>query len=288
MLSAAPGIGYIHEPFHLGHRPGICAAQFDHWFTYIVKENEGPYLRPIERTLQFRYDLAAEFHAIHSSKDVARAARDWSRFNALRLRRARPLVKDPIALLSAPWLADTFGMDVIVLIRHPAAFVSSILKLNWNHPFGDFTQQPLLIRDLLSPFSEELVETQDGRGDALHRAALLWKILHYVILRYRERYPNWLFRRHEDLSIDPMLQFEQIYLALNLPFDGRVRRVIRNHTGEENPSDPRDASSTRRNSARNVWNWQRRLSPEQTATIRLLVEDVSSQFYTDDDWETTH
>ncbi len=64
-------------------------------------------------------------------------------------RGATPLVKDPIALFSAEWLAATFDMRVLVMIRHPAAFAASIRRRGWRHRFADFLEQPLLMRDLL-------------------------------------------------------------------------------------------------------------------------------------------
>jgi hypothetical protein len=67
-----------------------------------------------------------------------------------------PLIKDPIALFAAEWLADVFGVRVVVLIRHPAAFAASLKRLNWTHPFGDFLAQPLFMRDLLAPFEEDI------------------------------------------------------------------------------------------------------------------------------------
>ena len=51
MLAAAPELGYIWEPFNPLQRPGICAAPFGHWFTYVTRSNEAQYLDPLRRTL---------------------------------------------------------------------------------------------------------------------------------------------------------------------------------------------------------------------------------------------
>jgi len=285
MLSASRGIGYLHEPFHVGHRLGVCGARFDQWFTYITKENEGRYLEPIRRTLEFRYDASAELATLRSLKDVARMARDWSRFARLRWRGARPLMKDPIALFSAEWLAEKFDMDVVVLIRHPAAFVSSLKNLGWGQPFADFAAQPELMRDLLAPFRGEIEQALAGAGDSIDRSAMLWKIIHHVILQYRERHAGWLLRRHEDLSRKPLAEFEVLYSTLGLRFDDRVRRVIVKYSGDQNPRDPSDARSMKRDSTGNTQNWAYRLTSEEIDRIRTRVEDVSSRFYSDDDWE---
>lgn len=39
MLALSPSVGYIHEPFNIRHRHGICKAHFEYWFQYICDEN---------------------------------------------------------------------------------------------------------------------------------------------------------------------------------------------------------------------------------------------------------
>src|SRR5947209_3701161 len=72
MLAATPSVGYIHEPFNLTHRPGICTAKFPYWFTYINEENESLYLEPLKNTLEFRFDIGAELPAIQSFRHLNR------------------------------------------------------------------------------------------------------------------------------------------------------------------------------------------------------------------------
>jgi hypothetical protein len=124
VLAASPSVGYIHEPFNLTHRPGICTAKFPYWFTYINEENQAPYpyYEPLNNTLAFRFDIAAELPAIQSMRHVGRMLKNYKKFSLFRYRNAIPyLMKDPIALFSTEWLATTFDMHVIVLIRHMAA-----------------------------------------------------------------------------------------------------------------------------------------------------------------------
>ena len=127
--SPSPAIAYLWEPFSILHRPGVCAARFSVWFPYLTSDNGGPYVRPIRDMLAFRYGTRAELRAVRSPKDAGRLIRDRREFRRFGAVGARPLLKDPIAVLSAPWLADTFDMEVIVLIRHPAAFVNSVAAL---------------------------------------------------------------------------------------------------------------------------------------------------------------
>ena len=83
MLSASPSVGYIHEPFNLDWQrkhPGICNANFQHWFTYITKDNELIFYEPIKNTLAFHYNLIEELKSLKSLKDVGLMVRDYFRF----------------------------------------------------------------------------------------------------------------------------------------------------------------------------------------------------------------
>src|SRR5439155_664004 len=81
-------------------------------------------------TLRFRYNLGGQLAHLRDVEDVRRLAVDGAHFLGSRLRAARPLLKDPIAAFSASWLARTFGMATVVVVRHPGAFASSLKRLH--------------------------------------------------------------------------------------------------------------------------------------------------------------
>ena len=130
----------------------------------------------------------------------------------------RPLIKDPIAIMSADWIASKFNMDVLVLIRHPAAFAGSLKKTNWFFPFSHFLKQPSLMNSHLYPFEAEIRTFAKKKQDIIEQAVLLWKIIHYMILKYRAEHRDWIFIQHEDLSQDPLHYFRILFGRLNLEF----------------------------------------------------------------------
>ena len=144
MLSEAPGTLLVYEPFHPEHRPGTCAMKPASFYEYVSEsaEREGPWRRALEHTVAPRYDLAAELRAPRSSGDNLRMVRDWARYAAARWRGHRVLLKDPLAFFSAPWIARRFDAQVLVVTRHPAAFASSLLRLDWRFEFGAWLDQP--------------------------------------------------------------------------------------------------------------------------------------------------
>ena len=130
-----------------------------------------------------------------------------------------------MAVFSAPWLAERFDMRIVLMIRHPAAVASSLKMLNGAIPVGrilsDISNQPLLIRDHLYPFEGEIKKLADPKQDILDQATLLWKLVYYVVLKYKEQHPNWVFVRYMDLSRDPLNVFREVFRQLDLEFGDR-------------------------------------------------------------------
>jgi hypothetical protein len=198
----------------------------------------------------------------------------------------RPLLKDPMALLSAEWLARRYQTHTIVLIRHPAAFASSLKRLNWHFPFGDFLGQPRLMEDFLEPYRECIEEFARTPPDIVTQAILLWCILHTMILRYRLKHPEWMFVRHEDLSRRPHVEFGKLFRTLGLSFSARAYRTIAEYTDEENPVEAEAGlvHHLKRNSLGNIWTWTQRLSREEILRVRKGTEDIARHFYSAEDW----
>jgi hypothetical protein len=284
MLALSPRVGMIHEPFSPVTPPGISSAPFDRFFRYVTTENEGPYVEPLERTLRFRYGLLRQLPAIRSPHELARTAQDLASFTVSRARRARPLLKDPIAVFSSEWLASRFGAQVVVLVRHPAAFASSLKRLGWTHRFEHFLDQPLLLRDHLGPFEDEIRDYAERERDVVDQSILLWRMIYRTVATFRERHRDWTFLRHEDLSREPVAGFESLFATLGVALDDGIRRSIAEHSGEGNPVELREKHDVRLDSRANVDSWRRRLSPEEVERIRAGVADVAPAFYSDVDW----
>jgi hypothetical protein len=258
MLATAPSVAYLHEPFHIHHDPGMCAARFENWFTYVCPENEAPYREPIGRMLRDACD---------------RSGAAWYRRS-----RVRPLIKDPLAVFSAPWLAARFATRNVVLIRHPAAFAGSLKEQRWTHPFAHFLRQPLLMSQHLQPFADDIRSFARDERDVVDQAALLWNVIHAMILGYQEAHPDWIYVRHEDLSRDPVEGFRYLFDRLDLELGEASREAIVAHSF--------GAASThlQRDSRANVDTWRTRLTPAEIERVKERVWDVSRRFYSEEEW----
>ena len=130
MLASAAELNYIHEPFNPAWQiaESICNKRFDQFFTYICEDNETEYILPIKQMVQGKYDWKLGLLRSNSIKDIKKHLHNWRTFYKHRKAGGVPLIKDPIALMSAEWLADRFNINIVVIIRHPCAFVSSLLR----------------------------------------------------------------------------------------------------------------------------------------------------------------
>jgi hypothetical protein len=284
MLALAPGVAYIHEPFNPRTPAGLSAAPFDRYFTVVTAENEGPYLKGLERSLAFRYDVGAQFRSQYGPSDLMRAARDFARSLPPRLTSARPLVKDPIAVLSAEWLADRFGMQVVVLVRHPGAFAASLKRLDYRHDFGSFLVDGR-VPEIVRPYEAEIRERAERPGDVLAQASLFWRILYGAVDGYRARHPDWTYLRHEDASADPLGTFERLYATLGLELTPGARREIEQATSEsENPAELRNPHDVKLASTASLGRWRTQLASEEIEFLRESTRDVWPSFYSDEDW----
>jgi len=286
MIAKSPSVGYIHEPFNVRHRAGICKAKWDYWFQYVCEENESRYYQHIKETLSFMYHPIKQLLAIRRRRDPINFISDFKDFTRYRIKKVRPLLKDPIAFFSAEWLAKRFDMEVIVLIRHPAAFAGSLKKMNWNFNFSNFLNQPLLMRDYLHPFESEIKKFTVTEYDLIDQAILLWNIIHYMICYYKQRHPNWIFLRHEDISYDPLKGFASIFRRLNLEWSNDIENEVAVYCNSNNPTERNSDTEDffKRNSKLNIWNWKTRLTEPEIFRISTQTQEISKEFYSDEDW----
>jgi len=285
MIAKSPDVGYIHEPFNVRHRPGLCSANWEYWFQYICEENESRYFDHISEMLNFTYHPIRQLFAIRNRRDPIHFVRDFKNFILYRIKKVRPLLKDPIAFFSAEWLEEKFYADVIVLIRHPAAFAGSLKKMNWSFNFLNFLNQPLLMRDHLYPFESEIRKFTEKDYEIIDQAILLWNIIHYMVLKYRDKHPEWIFIRHEDISFDPINEFSSIFQKLKLHWSTDIQKEIEKYSSSNNPREQHnDNEFFKRNSKLNIWNWKHRLTESEIFKIRTQTQDISKNFYSEEDW----
>jgi hypothetical protein len=283
-MLAVGGYAYISEPLNVRHRRGVMAVPVRKWYAYITRENEAEYLPAFQKTLALRYGLFAELKSLRSRRDFLRMGRDLGIFLRGRLLGQPALLKDPFAIFSLPWFIEQLDCHVVVTVRHPAGFASSLKRLRWPFNFRDLLDQPLLMRDHLEPFRADMERIQPD--DIIGQSALLWRMIYRVVHATRERFPSVIVLRHEDLSRDPLAEYERAYESLGLAYTAKVQETIRTSSSSENPAElsRRKVHSVKLDSRANLDNWKKRLTADEISCIRKMTEDVAHLYYPDSNW----
>ncbi|OQX77600.1 MAG: hypothetical protein B6D61_06915 [Bacteroidetes bacterium 4484_249] len=274
MIALDKNIRYIHEPFNIDE-PRIHPLKY--WFEYVcdddTKEKQNKVYKYIDEILDFNPGgVIKDMKMIKGPRDVLKFSKDTiERINK------RPLLKDPIMVMSTDWVAKKFDADVVALIRHPAAFVASLKVKKWTHVFDHFIEQEKLMK-ILEPFAKQINEYAASPPDIIEQGILLWNITYFRINQYRENYPDWIYVRHEDLSMEPVNEFKKIYDKLNLNFTTTVEKKIIESTSAGK------AEHLKRDSKKNIFTWKKRLTEQEIERIKTGTQEISSIFYSEKDW----
>ena len=285
MFDLSGETGYIHEPFLPTRSPGWLAEPLPFWFMYITEEIEVRYLPALTNVVNMRYPLGASLRRTRSLKHLALHSIESARSVRYRMRGVRPLLKDPMAIFSSEWLADRFAMDVVVMIRNPLAFVSSIKRLNWGFDYErHWLGQDLLMRDLLGHRAEDF-RGYRGEIDLVGEGIVMWNAIYDVVARFRDRRPDWHFVIYENLAADPVAGFRELYEKLDLTWSDKVAETIARYSKDDNPKEVPTTRrrAVRRDSAAAATTWRERLSAQDVERIAGETADVARFFYPDSD-----
>lgn len=282
-LELSREVCYIHEPFNPDRRPGWSGGRIPYWFMYIHEDNELEFAPVMRDVLSYRYPVRRNLPDVRGARAAALFTRDLAASLRYRARPKRALLKDPIALFSAEWLAQRYDARVIVMIRHPGAFASSIKRLNWNFSFAPWLVQIDLLRDWLGDFEDQMKASAFEKVDIIDQSILMWNCIHHVIDAYRRKHTDWSFVRHEDLSLDPINGFRELYGRVGLTWNDRVRQGIERLTGSDNPGEVSAwRHGTVKRDSRSVPDvWRRRLTSEEAGRVIEGTRAVASRFYSD-------
>lgn len=269
MLGLADDTLEVVEPFNIEPWAYALDGLARHWFTYAPGLPQEAALRAFDKVVRRRTRKVFQ--------------KNQPQYWVPALRRGRLLIKDPIASLSARWLANNFDLEVIVLVRHPAAFAASLKRLHWSFPFSHFLAQEALMRDHLEAYRDEMAAVSDGIVD---QAALVWKCLYGVLSTYLDTNPGWTVATHERLSADPLPELKRLYKSMGLDWTAAVAKAVARYTGRENPvgAPPGTVHQLRRDSAANISHWKKMLTEAEVARVYDVTYPVSRLYYSDEDW----
>lgn len=201
----------------------------------------------------------------------------------LRLAKLNPfhrhaVIKDPTATLMTEYLHVHFGVQPVVVIRHPLSFIASLKRVNWWPDIKKIIDQKHLFADYL--LADQDLWRSEWKSP-LEGAAAHWRLIHMILQEQASRYPDWKIIKLEEISAQPVDGFKQLYNELSLPWSGMVERRILKMTqgagsGEVRSNRVQDLS---RNSAKIFELRKNSLSAKERRLVYEVVKDVSQVHY---------
>lgn len=286
MLALSRSVHYVHEPFAPMYERSWLRSPPMHRFYHEPPSVRGRYAHDLCRIAALRPPWLPIARRAGGMRNAMRIAQEAVHAAVARRRGARALIKDPFALLSAEWIAARSQAQVVLLVRHPAAFASSIKRLGWRLDVGWLLDQPALMSGDLAPFRAELEADQRGGSDLLDHAALVWRAFNSVVLRYSRDHPDWCLVRYETLAEDPVGGFRTLFETLGLAWDSRTLAEIQKRNSRDNVGEVAVVSKggIQRHSRAAMWTWLNRLTDDEIKRVRVATNDVAHHWYDDQDW----
>jgi hypothetical protein len=128
-------------------------------------------------------------------------------------------------------------------------------------------------------YHEQIVDYANTETSIVEEGTLMWKLIYSTVADYQSKYHNnWYFAKHEELSANPMVEFEKLFSFLNIPMNENVRNKITEY------SKPKTESDLKRDSLKNIYTWQDRLTSDEIRFIKDDTREVWTNFYQESDW----
>jgi hypothetical protein len=241
----------------------------------ILGATERPYFRPdaqvpswerhVDRILRGSGFTRRSLLSATRSDDRPRAL--WRVLTGKRL-----LIKEIRSNLMVGWLARTFDLRVVLLLRHPCATVASQASLGWGTKrkvIEALLEQPELVQDHLE---DDLERLDSGTLDTtVARLAARWAVENRVALAMAASDDRILPVAYEDLLVRPRPELERIFSFLGWePTQPDWRRILSNAAA---------TSGAGVSVAERLRNWRAKLAPHEAASVLDVVRSLGIDLY---------
>jgi hypothetical protein len=184
----------------------------------------------------------------------------------------RVIVKSVHAPLSVEWVADAFDIDVLVVLRHPANVLASLLELDLPDRDRALDGVAAVTELYMDPWGL----TPPG-GDPLDRTVWQLGLLTAALEEAAARHPRWIVRVHEEMCADPPGEFRRLFAELGLAWTSDVDAVL------EAGDRPGQGFTLNRRASEVSDAWRTRLGPSELASLRRGLGSFPLRHWSDDD-----
>ena len=134
---------------------------------------------------------------------------------------------------------------------------------------------------MINTFKEEISKAVDQKPGIIDQGILLWNIVNHKIIELKEKYPDWILVRQEDISMNPKAEFKEIFNKLTLDFTAEVKIYIESTTAVKDweYTKYKGHHDFKRDSIRNLELYKKRLSKREREYIIERTKPLLGQLY---------
>jgi hypothetical protein len=245
----------------------------------VLGATERPYFRPDAQVLSWERHVGRILRGSgFTRRSLFSGRRPRDRPHALwrALSGKRLVVKEIRSNLMIGWLARTFDLRVVLLLRHPCATVASQASLGWGTKrkvIEALLEQPELVQDHLKADFERL---DPGSLDTtVARLAARWAVENRVALVMAAQDDRILPVAYEDLVARPRPGLERIFSFLGwAPMESDWRRILSRVAAGSGSGIP---------AAERLRSWREKLPARDAACVLSVVRSLGIDLYDESD-----
>jgi hypothetical protein len=286
LLHTAPEFHLLHEPLNPQPTLSYDSLRPPNWYEYYDDSrwrelHDG--LAKMFRRNHVLPEFAARLAQARTTRELGQALRYAERKLPFLFRPKPAIIKGPFFSFSAFTMQQRAGCKIVLSLRHPGAFVESVVRKARGFTFADLARQPALLAMLPENADAILLHAREQRSPA-EQAALLWKVVHGFAARYLLPDPRTTTVQQEEFVNSLEATADRLLAFAGGTKSAATRRFLRhNFTAEAGEGDP--ASYIRRDPQMAMTKWRSRLSSEEIALVRSLTEEIAAAFgYDEASW----
>jgi hypothetical protein len=269
-LALNPGLWWVIEPFaylpgHISHTPLQRACLTPRPFSRFIS------LSPREKR--------SALHYVQCLMQAHQRVNGWLARPRFPLRADRSMLKIVNASPLVDWLAANCHVQIVHLLRHPAAQAMSILRNDWARTAGVYLNDERFCAAYLSTTQQALAWDVETNGTPFERAVLDWVFENLPLLHHAGPVIDVTY---EALILEPEAMCQHLANALDLP---RPRAMARRIQGK--PSGSSGLSSAPHRTMIQTGNvqgllhaWQHAVDAAQCQRAQAILDCFEIERYT--------
>mgnify|MGYP000117886545 CR=1 FL=1 len=286
LLATAPEFHILHEPTNPEPTLSYVSINPPNWYEFYTSERVAELADFLAKAIVgrgFPAELMRRATTVRSPRQALQVVRYCQRTLPMMLKPQPAVLKDPFLIFSAAALQEMFGMQVVLTIRHPCAFVESFKRAGHGFDFANLMQPDLL--QALPEEAETIAQLAQEPGALVTQASHLWRIIYLFAVKYLVDNTRTLVLRQDQMVENTAPTIDGLFEFCGASRTAAVEAFLSKNLSAGRQDFDQGGSYIRRDGQATLNKWKNRLSPNEVSDIRRRTGEVAAQLgYDAESW----